>query len=105
MSKGSISKVLFTPILVGIISFFAIFVFFPNFGSKYLGVGYHSSMNDNSAKFDAIVQKVSDKTGTSVDAVVDAANSDAFQALLNQGVQKGQDAASKVVDSVSGIDN
>ncbi|MBK5201038.1 MAG: hypothetical protein JJE21_05830 [Spirochaetaceae bacterium] len=103
MSNGSISKVLLTPLLVGIISFFTIFAFFPSFGSKYLGVGYHSSMNDNSAKLEEMVQQVSDKTGTSVDAIVEAANSSAFQDILNQGVQKGQAAASKVVDSVSGI--
>lgn len=103
MSKGSISRILLTPILAGIISFFAIFVFFPAFGNKYLGVGYYSSMNDNSEKLDEIVQKVSEKTGTNVDAVVDAANSEAFQALLNQGVEKTQEAASKVVESVSGL--
>jgi uncharacterized BrkB/YihY/UPF0761 family membrane protein len=105
MAKGSISKVLLTPLLVGIISFFAIFVFFPSFGSKYLGVGYHSSMNDNSDKLEQVIQSVSEKTGASVDDVVEAANSDAFQSLLNQGVQKGQDAAAKVVDSVGGAIN
>lgn len=100
MSSRSIGNVLLKPIIFGLISFFVIFFFFPTFSTEYLGVGYTNSSVDGSDKLENIKAAVSEKTGTNVDDLVDAANSDALKGLLNTGVQKSKAAASKIVDSI-----
>lgn len=100
MSSRSIGNVLLKPIIFGLISFFVIFFFFPTFSTEYLGVGYTNSSVDGSDKLENIKNAVSEKTGTNVDDLVDAANSDALKGLLNTGVQKSKAAASKIADSI-----
>jgi hypothetical protein len=102
MASRGINNILIKPFMVAIICFFAMFFFFPSFSIEYLGVGYEQGSVDNSDKLNALSDKVTQKTGASLDDVVDAANSDALKNLLDSGLQSGQDAASKISDSVKG---
>lgn len=100
MASRSIGNVLLKPIIFGLISFFVIFFFFPSFSQEYLGVGYVNSSIDGSEKIEDLKNIVSEKTGTNIDDVVDAANSEAFKGLLDNGVEKGKEAVTKITDAV-----
>jgi ABC-type Na+ efflux pump permease subunit len=83
MSSRSVSSILLKPIIFGLISFFVIFFFFPTFSTEYLGVGFTKDSVETSEKVENLKQIVSEKTGTNIDDVVSAANSDALRGLLD----------------------
>jgi hypothetical protein len=102
MASRSVGNVLLKPIIFGLISFFVIFFFFPSFSQEYLGVGYVNGSGDGNEKIENLKDMVSEKTGTNLDDIVDAANSEAFKGLLDNGVEKGKDAITKITDTVEG---
>lgn len=100
MGRLGFGKAVLKPLISSIVVFVVIFLFFPSFGQEYLGVGYKSSKINTSSEVTNAADEVLKKTGTKVDDLIDAANSNAIQGLIDSGVDQGKQAIDSVTNTV-----
>jgi hypothetical protein len=82
MKKFGFKDFVIKPIILSIVTFFIIFFFFPSFSNEYLNVGFSTS-SDSLEKVDALSDNIKDKTGQSVDDILNSLDTDDLSNLIN----------------------
>ncbi len=82
MSRFGFKDFFVKPLLASVITFFIIFFFFPSFSTKYLKVGFSAS-SDSIEKVQDLSKEIEEKTGQSVESLLDNINTDDLNDLVN----------------------
>lgn len=82
MSRFGFKDFLVKPLLASIITFFIIFFFFPSFSNQYLKVGFSAS-SDSVEKVQDLSKEIEEKTGQSVESLLDSIDTDNLSDLVN----------------------
>lgn len=98
MARLGFGKLVIKPLVLAIIVFVVIFLFFPAFSQEYLGVSYKKG--NTTTELSQAAEDVLNKSGAKVDDLVDAANSDILQNMLDTGVDKGKEAVNQITEGV-----
>lgn len=82
MKKFGFKDFFIKPLLLSLLTFFIIFFFFPKFSNEYLNVGFSAS-SDSLEKVQDLSKDVQEKTGQSVDDMLNELNTDELSNLIN----------------------
>lgn len=84
MNRFGFKDFVIKPIMLSIVTFFIIFFFFPSFSNEYLNVGFSAS-SDSFEKVESMSESVKDKTGQSVEDLLNVFDGDDKSDILNSG--------------------
>ncbi len=84
MNRFGFKDFVIKPIMLSIVTFFIIFFFFPSFSNEYLNVGFSAS-SDSFEKVESMSESVKDKTGQSVEDLLNVFDGDDISDILNSG--------------------
>lgn len=75
MKKFGFKDFFIKPLLLSVLTFFIIFFFFPSFSNEYLNIGFSAS-SDSLEKVEDLSRDIKEKTGQSVDDMLNELNAD-----------------------------